>query len=268
MIETGLHLIKTQFRYTVKKAVIMFTHEKEILDKISSCFAHRTVASSLAPRRLYVWDHTEHIPLFVKNNAAELLFGNIAAESVYACYHGQGNQNLASGDNSSIVSHSEAAWELQAATTQSCFQHLKRSWPRKATGDAVIPNLHGIWFILLKTLLQQGKNSPLRFGVAVNNELDEENGRFELINLTMPCYEGHAAVSPLRHVNPLLRPERRCFRHSTSLAYRKKPPTPQLVGWVEDGNRLPGFAVLAQLRPGLMFEITDLSPPLSPESRG
>ncbi|KAF3942563.1 hypothetical protein CMV_030792 [Castanea mollissima] len=36
--------------------------------------------------QLYVWDESEYLPLLVRNKAAEILFGNITAESVYLCY--------------------------------------------------------------------------------------------------------------------------------------------------------------------------------------
>ncbi|XP_058097175.1 uncharacterized protein LOC131242504 isoform X1 [Magnolia sinica] len=145
------------------------------------------------PFLLYVWDHTEHIPLLVNNKAAEVLFANIAAESVYACYRRQKDQIPVCEGNSSSTAHSEAAGESEAAI-QSSGQHPKRARLIKAAGDRMTPNFHGIWLILLKLLLQQGTNSPLRFEVTVNCGLDGENGRFELVNLTMPCYGTCAAL--------------------------------------------------------------------------
>ncbi|OMO62607.1 hypothetical protein CCACVL1_22724 [Corchorus capsularis] len=40
----------------------------------------------ISESELYIWDESEHMPLLVKNNAAEKMFGNIKAERVYLCY--------------------------------------------------------------------------------------------------------------------------------------------------------------------------------------
>lgn len=132
-----------------------------------------------------MWDESEYLPLLIRNKAAELLFGNIKAERVYSCYRGQ-------------------------KTGQNCDQknHCTETIP-KATGKAVVDScpsgadesqqvagkhnhhknvdLHLIWLIVLKILLQQGKNSPLKFEVTVDTSLEVENGRFEMVSVSIPC---------------------------------------------------------------------------------
>lgn len=55
---------------------------------------------------------------------------------------------------------------------------------RKRTKEK--PDFHLIWLIMIKCLLNQGKNSPFCFQISVNPEKNVENGRFELVSLTMP----------------------------------------------------------------------------------
>ncbi|KAI3733108.1 hypothetical protein L1987_64326 [Smallanthus sonchifolius] len=103
---------------------------------------------------LYVWDNSTYIPVVIKNKAAEILFGNIKAESVHSSYRKQARvQSI----NESIVDQ--------------CRQRL---------------NFYSLWLILLKTLLQPGKNSPLKFKVGVDMTKNWENGRFEMMSLSLP----------------------------------------------------------------------------------
>lgn len=51
---------------------------------------------------------------------------------------------------------------------------------------AKTPNFHRIWLILIRVLLQQEKNSCLRFEINVNTGVNQENGRFELVSVIMP----------------------------------------------------------------------------------
>ncbi|XP_037496344.1 uncharacterized protein LOC105638906 isoform X3 [Jatropha curcas] len=91
------------------------------------------------PFMLYVWDESEYMPLYVRNKAAELLFGNIKAERVYCCYKGQNHgQNCSQKD-----------------------PHRER--------------------------ISNGKNSPLKFEVSVNADLDIEAGKFEMVSVSIPC---------------------------------------------------------------------------------
>ncbi|XP_065846999.1 uncharacterized protein [Euphorbia lathyris] len=109
------------------------------------------------PFMLYVWDESEYVPLLVRNKAAEILFGNLKAERVYSSYKEQKH-------------------------AQNCKQKdIGKQHHRKNI------NFHMIWLVLVKMMLQQGKNSPLRFEVAVNPSLDIENGKFEMVSMSIPC---------------------------------------------------------------------------------
>ncbi|KAF8404150.1 hypothetical protein HHK36_009030 [Tetracentron sinense] len=148
--------------------------------------------SLLEQNKLYVWDQSEYIPLLVTNNAAELLFGNIRAERVYLCYRRQKpDQNLDLKDDHKwdhcdprATTPSKAAGEGgAAASTDNSLE------PRSTKQGDKNLNFYIIWIILLKTLLQQGKNSPLKFEITVNAGLDQDNGRFEMDSVTMPCFQ-------------------------------------------------------------------------------
>lgn len=129
---------------------------------------------------MYVWDESEHVPLLVRNKAAELLFGNIKAERIYSSFRRQHNESKADpknaadgvlGDLGSSSSAADKSVDLKGK------EHL---------GNKM--NFYLIWLILLKALLEQGKNSPLKFEVSVNPSLDIENGRFEMVSVWMPCF--------------------------------------------------------------------------------
>lgn len=49
-------------------------------------------------------------------------------------------------------------------------------------------NFYHVWLIFLKMLLQQGKNNPLKFEIIVDPSLNIENGKFEMVSATMPCF--------------------------------------------------------------------------------
>ncbi|XP_076899239.1 uncharacterized protein LOC143553052 isoform X2 [Bidens hawaiensis] len=106
------------------------------------------------PFLLYVWDNSTHIPLVIKNKAAEILFGNIKAESVHSSY-----QKQARGQS------------INEPVEDQCRPG---------------PNFYSLWLILLKSLLQPGKNSPLEFQVRVDMTKNWENGRFEMLCLSLP----------------------------------------------------------------------------------
>lgn len=141
----------------------------------------------------------ERNPILVKNKAAEVLFGNIAAETVYTCFQGQQKNGQISdfvgnlkGANHCIVSEGEVADSVSLSETN-VSQQLRNGGLSKGKEDRTKPNFHDIWLILLKILLQKGNNSPLKFEVTVDNGFHEENGRFELVSLTMPCYRTNGA---------------------------------------------------------------------------
>jgi hypothetical protein len=143
--------------------------------------------------QLYVWDESKYLPLLVRNKAAEVLFGNIKAERVYLCYRGQNNDSnpnpkdvLKDNHFCAIVSnHPKAASGFQGSSSSYADKSLE--WTEIHCCDNKI-NFYSIWLIFLKLLLQQGKNSPLKFEVTVNASLDRENGRFEMVSMSMPCF--------------------------------------------------------------------------------
>lgn len=123
--------------------------------------------------QLYVWDESKYLPLLVRNKAAEVLFGNIKAERVYLCYRGQSHD------------WNPNPKDVQGSDSSHADKNLK--WKENHRCDKMM-NFYSIWFIFLKLLLQQGKNSPLKFEVTINASLDRENGRFEMVSMSMPCF--------------------------------------------------------------------------------
>ncbi|GLT73503.1 hypothetical protein SLA2020_453570 [Shorea laevis] len=166
------------------------TFEQNTIPLYCSKSSNRLHAVSLIyrPFMLYVWDESKYLPLLVRNKAAEVLFGNIKAERVSLCYRGQNhdwnpNPKDVHKDNHfhAIVSnHPKAA-------SGSSYADESLEWKEKHCCDKKM-NFYSIWLIFLKLLLQQGKNSPLKFEVAVNASLDRENGRFEMVSISMPCF--------------------------------------------------------------------------------
>ncbi|XP_042486220.1 uncharacterized protein LOC122066483 isoform X2 [Macadamia integrifolia] len=151
------------------------------------------------PFLLYVWDHSECIPLLVRNKAAEVLFANITADKVYSCYKSQ-NQNQSSESKADhVMGHcepracvhpkSDAAGNEVAIGSQSPNVHDESLRLTSLQQVVKTPDFYRIWLILLKTLLQQGKNCPSQFEVAVNNGSDQENGRFELVSVKITCFK-------------------------------------------------------------------------------
>lgn len=144
------------------------------------------------PFMLYIWDDSDCIPLLVKNKAAEIIFGNLKAETVHSCYRSQkhgSTPNTNKGHkkdhrNSKALAHTTAS-DRGIFVSQVVEENLGLN-ENKSFDD---PNFYLIWLILLKILVQQGRNSPLRFKVEVNVDKDNESGRFELVSLSMPCFE-------------------------------------------------------------------------------
>ncbi|KAK9061703.1 hypothetical protein SSX86_018886 [Deinandra increscens subsp. villosa] len=101
------------------------------------------------PLLLYVWDNSTCIPVVIKNKAAEILVGHIKAESVHSSYRKQACGESVNGDRQGL-------------------------------------NFYSLWLILLKVLLQPGKNSPLKFKVRVDMTKNRDNGRFEMLSLSLP----------------------------------------------------------------------------------
>lgn len=135
------------------------------------------------------------MPLLVRNKAAELLFGNIRAERVYQCYPGKKQEKhpgakYVQKENHNIARathvYTEVARERVVCSrlpdADKCLEGKEKHQCDK--------NIHFylIWLIILKQLLKQGKNSPLEFEVAINSNLDRENGRFEMVSASVPCF--------------------------------------------------------------------------------
>ncbi|KAF5740301.1 hypothetical protein HS088_TW11G00368 [Tripterygium wilfordii] len=135
------------------------------------------------PFMLYLWDESDYMPLLVRNKAAELLFGNIKAEKVYLCYRKQ-KQNQKS-DPKDVDMENDCK---VVADSCSVSEDKTAEGRRKHQLDRKV-DFHLVWLLLLKMLLLQGKNSPYKFEVTVNLNLDREYGRYEMISLSIPCIE-------------------------------------------------------------------------------
>ncbi|KAL8059685.1 hypothetical protein ABFX02_03G103100 [Erythranthe guttata] len=118
------------------------------------------VGTIYRPFLLYVWDDSKYLPIFVPNKAAEILFGNISADKVYSSYKRQRSCQIGSS-----------------------FASKMKGIESSRNGN---PNFYMIWLILLKTLFQHEKNSPLKFKVTVDTDKDWENGRIEMVSVSIP----------------------------------------------------------------------------------
>lgn len=154
-----------------------------------------TVGLIYRPFMLYVWDNSDYIPLLVTNKAAELLFGNIKAEKVYHSHKEQkAHQSLRSLFRAAANVHKSKIGK--AEVTESCSLAGDARSEIKAKDNATeIPNFYLIWLILLKMLLLQEKNSPLKFEALVNPSMEMEDGRFEMICVSMPYFRCHVPFS-------------------------------------------------------------------------
>ncbi|KAL5078679.1 hypothetical protein RYX36_007100 [Vicia faba] len=152
------------------------------------------VCSIYRPFMLYVWDESYFMPVLVKNKAAEILFGNIKAENVYSCYREQMlNQNPGpkyiskeKDADERLSNNLRLSWEglpgassLEEEAKSLQFEEKHRTKPF---------NFYHIWLIFLKLLLKQGKNSPLKFEILVDPNIDVENGKLEMVSATLPCF--------------------------------------------------------------------------------
>ncbi|KAJ8762778.1 hypothetical protein K2173_022907 [Erythroxylum novogranatense] len=158
------------------------------------------------PFMLYVWDESEHLPLLVRNKAAELLFGNISADRVYPCRKGpRDGQYIADPIDGSKQNFTKTVIKEAA---RSCSAGEDDSIEAKKGEDDSIEakkglhhdrdiNMHTIWRILLRMLLKQGNTSQLRFKVRVNPDLDAENGKFEMVSVSIPCIADRSTYNTL-----------------------------------------------------------------------
>ncbi|KAF8714906.1 hypothetical protein HU200_027442 [Digitaria exilis] len=118
------------------------------------------------PFMIYVYDQSGQVPLLVRNKAAEMLFANIIADDVSKCY------------KSHMLSETYESGNLSASGTIDAVGKRRKNEQK--------PNFHQIWLIVIKCILNQGSNSPFCFQILVNPEKNVEEGRFELVSLTMP----------------------------------------------------------------------------------
>lgn len=140
-----------------------------------------------------MWDESDYMPVLVKNRGAEILFGNIKAGQVYSTYKEQmHNQNLGPRNKCKDKDASEriavnprpSGEGLPSANTLEMDKSLQLKL--KHLPDKF--NFYYVWLILLKMLLKQGKNGPLKFEIIVDPNFDIENGKFEMVSATMPCF--------------------------------------------------------------------------------
>ncbi|KAK3144633.1 hypothetical protein QOZ80_4AG0315690 [Eleusine coracana subsp. coracana] len=123
------------------------------------------------PFMLYVCDQSGQVPLLVRNKAAEILFANIAADDVSECYKSHQCMLLETFESGNL-------------TTSDMIESASNKEIAKRRKTEQKPNFHLIWLIMVKCLL--GKNSPFCFQISVNPEKNVEDGRFELVSMTMP----------------------------------------------------------------------------------
>ncbi|KAF7816884.1 Nucleic acid-binding [Senna tora] len=150
------------------------------------------VCSIYRPFMLYVWDESDYMPILVKNRAAEILFGNIKAEKVYSSYRQQmPNLNhdgwIEGKDKVSSVIFDSNPNDSGDGLLSSCSLNVDKRKLVENQRQVVNFNFYQVWLIFLKMLLQQGKNSPLKFEITVDPSLDIENGKFEMVDTSMPC---------------------------------------------------------------------------------
>uniref|UniRef100_A0A1D1XSD4 Ferrochelatase n=2 Tax=Anthurium amnicola TaxID=1678845 RepID=A0A1D1XSD4_9ARAE len=148
---------------------------------------HHSVSFIYQPLLLYVWDHSKHITLLVRNKAAEMLFGNITAEDVYKCFEvvkldALRKQEPRPNDGGPLYSEIPNGTESTNGS-----QQLECRKVAKHTDYTKKLDSYSIWLLLIKLLLHN-ENSPFKFEVSVNLETDKDSGRFELVSLTMPHY--------------------------------------------------------------------------------
>ncbi|XP_061341941.1 uncharacterized protein LOC133288240 [Gastrolobium bilobum] len=170
--------------------------EQNVIPLICSKSTSRlhAVCSIYRPFMLYVWDESDYMPVLVKNRAAEILFGNIKAERVYSSYREQmlnrnpGPRNKCKDNDEDVrlANNLRLSGEgLSSASTSEVGKSLQLE-------EKYLPvkkfNFYHVWLIFLKMLLKQGKNGPLKFEINVDPSLNIENGKFEMVSATMPCF--------------------------------------------------------------------------------
>ncbi|KAF3792006.1 hypothetical protein EJ110_NYTH12559 [Nymphaea thermarum] len=136
------------------------------------------------PFQIYVWDDSGKVSLTVKNRAAEILFGNITAESVKLSF-----QRLLKPQDSDhpMSSGSPSNFRIAGQSADGDESDNKsRSLKVQSKVNKGI-DFFKIWLILFKLLLLCEENSPFRFEVSVNCDEDSQHFALELISFFMPC---------------------------------------------------------------------------------
>ncbi|XP_021319156.1 uncharacterized protein LOC8057443 isoform X1 [Sorghum bicolor] len=123
------------------------------------------------PFLIYIYDQSGQVPLLVRNRAAETLFAGIIADDVSECH------------KSHMLSEAYESCNLSNSGMIDDSGNKEIAKRRKIEQK---PNFYLIWLILIKCLLSHGNNSPFCFQISVNPEKNVEDGRFELVYLTMP----------------------------------------------------------------------------------
>ena len=131
------------------------------------------VKPSFDDLQIYVRDQSGQVPVLVRNKVAETLFANIIADDVSECYKNRHRMLL-----DTCESGNSRTSEVLDGTGKIGITKRKRTEGKL--------DFHHIWLILMKCLLNQGKNSPFCLQISVNPEKNVEKGRFELVSLAMP----------------------------------------------------------------------------------
>ncbi|RYQ90652.1 hypothetical protein Ahy_B09g096688 isoform D [Arachis hypogaea] len=151
-----------------------------------------TVALIYRPFMLYVWDESDYMPVLVRNKAAEILFGNIKAEKVYLSYREQMLKDVAGPQNKFKDAAARLAGNMRISGEGHSTTNVSDASERLPLEEKHLPvkifNIYDVWLIILKLLLRQGNNSPLKFEILVDPRLNVDNGRFEMIFASMPCF--------------------------------------------------------------------------------
>ena len=141
-----------------------------------------------------MWDESDYMPVLVKNSAAEILFGNIKAEKVYSSYreqvlnHNPGPRHKCKDKDAAARLAKNLRLSAEGLSSTSKLDVSKSLQLEEKHLPVKKFNFYAVWLIFLKMLLQQGNNSPLKFEIIVDPSLNVENGRFEMVSATMPCF--------------------------------------------------------------------------------
>ncbi|KAI5013751.1 hypothetical protein ZWY2020_040637, partial [Hordeum vulgare] len=115
------------------------------------------------PFMIYVQDQTGQVPVLVKNKVAEILFSNINADDVSECYKSRHCMLVDTCDSgqSSTCGMLDGSGKTGIAKSKRTKHKL---------------DFHLILLIVMKCMLNQGKNSPFCFQISVNPGRNVEDG--------------------------------------------------------------------------------------------